>query len=61
MIGLLASKTCTPWYGGTSAVNRVWSSTVTMVGMPAALQTFWSSSPNAGAWCTTPVPSSSVT
>jgi hypothetical protein len=29
--------------------------------MPAALQTFWSSSPNAGAMCTTPVPSSVVT
>ena len=49
MTGLLASKTCRPSYGGTSAVNFVWSSTVTTVGMPAALQAVWSSSPKAGA------------
>jgi hypothetical protein len=39
-------------------VNRVCSSTVTTVGIPAAWQAFWSSSPNAGAMWTTPVPSS---
>src|SRR5439155_12168956 len=32
VIGLFVSKICKPWYGGTSAVNRVWSSTVTTVG-----------------------------
>src|SRR5262249_15433262 len=56
-----ASKTCSPSYAGTREVNLVWSSTVTTVGIPAALHTAWSSSPKAGAQWTTPVPSSMVT
>ena len=61
MIGRLASNTCSPWYGGTAAVNFAPSSTVSSVGMPAASHASWSSSPKAGAMCTTPVPSSVVT
>ena len=57
----LASKTCTPTHGGTSAVYRPCSSIGTIVGMPAALAAIWSSSPKAGDMCTTPVPSSVVT
>jgi hypothetical protein len=42
-------------------VKRARSSTERMVGIPSASQAFWSSSPYAGAMCTTPDPSVVVT
>ena len=61
MIGTFASNTCKPSYGGTCAVNLPWASTGLTTSIPAASVTALSSSPNAGAMCTTPVPSSVVT
>ena len=61
MTGWLASKTWRPSKSGTSAVNRVRSSTGQTTSMPAAAQAIWSSSPKPGAMWTTPVPSSVVT
>ena len=61
MIGVLASKTCIPSYGATRTVKRPCPSTGFTTSMPAASVTALSSSPNAGAMCTRPVPSSTVT
>ncbi len=60
-MGLFASKMFMPWYAGTSAVNRPCGSTGSTISIPAASVTTLSSSPNAGAMCTMPVPSSVVT
>ena len=61
MICGFASNTCIPVYGGTVASNSPRVFTGTTASMPAASVTTLSSSPNAGAMCTSPVPSSVVT
>ena len=61
MIGMFASKTWRPSYGGTCEVNLPCESIGLTTSIPAASVTTLSSSPKAGAMCTTPVPSSVVT
>lgn len=62
-----ASFTYCPTKSGTSAVNRPLASMgqgtspESLATTPLVVHTRQSSSPNAGAWCTTPVPASSVT
>ena len=61
MMSRLASKTSLPLYSGTSEVNLPSASTGMTRSMPYFWQVSISSSPNAGAWWTIPVPSSVVT
>ena len=61
MMSLSASLTRRPAQSGTSAVNMPSSSTGFTIGMPAAWHAVKSSSPNAGAMWTRPVPLSVVT
>ena len=63
MISGLASNTFSPAHGPTWSVNRPRPSTGTTcpMGMPAASQVVWSSSPKPGAMWTTPVPSEAPT
>ena len=61
MIAVLASRTFSPAHSGTSSVKRPLSSTGTTRAMSFSSPTFWSSSPNPGAMCTTPVPSETST
>ncbi len=61
MIGRFASKTCSPAYSSTGCVNFPSAPTGITDATPSRSHTTLSSSPNAPALCTRPVPSVVVT